>query len=83
MNVGYIKLKHTGEYVDLEGALGVTLSGTYSMQVQGKVFLCESENKPTEGGFYYSTLKPFTFKRGDGKLWVYVESEQANINIAR
>lgn len=82
MNIGYIKLKHTGEYIDLEEALGQTLSGSYSIQAQGAVFLCESENKPTEGGFYYNTLKPFTFKRGSGKLWVYVESAQANINIA-
>lgn len=83
MNIGYAKIKKTGEYVDLEEAIGAELTegNSYQIQVQGRVLLCESENKPSIGGFYYDSLKPFTYVKGKGKLWVYSQSEESNINI--
>lgn len=83
MNLGYTTLKSNPEYVNLEEALGVTLTEgtTYQMQIQGQAMICESETAPTEGGFFCDFLKPFAYKKGAGIVFIQVQSNVANINI--
>lgn len=83
MNLGYVTLNKNDEYVNLEEALGVTLTEgtTYQMQIQGSAMICESESAPTSGGFYCDFLKTLAYKKGSGTVYIQVQSNVANINI--
>lgn len=84
-NIGYGFIRGTGEYINVETALEVTLEAdtTYSVQIQGKASFCESASKPDGGGVYWDTLQPFGYKKGTDSLWVKpFLGETVFINIA-
>lgn len=84
-NIGSGKITGTGDYVNLETELGLSLTADsiYSVQIQGKALFCESDTKPTSGGVYWRTFKPFGYKKESAYLWVKInEGETVSINIA-
>lgn len=89
-NIGYKKQVYTGnDYVSLETELGVSLTEgkNYNLQIQGDgvsgVMLCENTSKPTDGGFFWKSDKPFPYTKGSDTLWIKVQdNKKVYINIA-
>ena len=84
-NVGSGKITGTGDYINLETELSLSLTegSTYSIQIQGAATFCESDTKPTSGGVYWRTLKPFGYKKESAYLWIKInEGETVSINIS-
>lgn len=80
---GYIE--GNNEYVNVETALELNLEEdkTYQVQVQKGAMICESVSKPTEGGFYWDTLRPFGYKKESAYLWVKVnKGKSVYVNVA-
>lgn len=80
---GYIE--GTGEYVNVETALDLSLveDTTYQVQVQKGAMICESVSKPTNGGFFWDTLKPFGYKKQSAYLWVKVnKGKSVYVNVS-
>lgn len=82
-NLGFFAINTEGEYVKLSEETGLTLTSgtTYTMQVQGACYLCESATKPTKGGFYINKTEPFSYTAGNADLWVSTIFS-SHINIA-
>lgn len=84
-NIGSGKITGTGDYVNLETELSLSLvtDTTYSVQIQGEALFCESATKPTSGGVYWRTLRPFGYKKESAYLWIKInEGETVSINIS-
>lgn len=84
-NVGCGFIQGTGDYINVETSLGVTLEADkyYNVQIQGKGTVCESATKPTQGGTYWNTIEPFGYIKADQYLWIKpYEGDTVFINIA-
>ena len=83
-NIASGKIKGTGDYINLETELGLTLTqnSTYSIQIQGAGIFCEYASKPTSGGVFWRILKPFRYKKESDYLWVKINNgDEVYINI--
>lgn len=84
-NIGSGKITGTGDYINLETELNLSLdkNSTYSIQIQGAAIFCESETKPTAGGVFWKMLKPFGYKKDDAYLWIKINAgDVVSINVS-
>lgn len=77
-NVGHGYITATDEYIDVETTLDVSLTEgtTYNVQMLGKGYICEASTKPTAGGTYWYSKKPFKYKKQADDLWVKLDPQQ-------
>lgn len=83
-NTGYGFIQGTGDYINLETELSLTLEeGTYyQIQIQGKATFCESTLKPVGGGTYWNRIDPFWYVKEDKDLWIKpYEGDTVYVNI--
>lgn len=84
-NIADGKIIGTGDYIDLETALSLSLvqGSQYSIQIQGAGTFCESATKPTSGGTFWRILKPFTYIKATDTLWLKVnDGDEVYINVS-
>lgn len=83
-NLWYGTIQTDGEYETLSSISGQTFTEgtTYTIQVKGECFLCESSSKPTSGGFLISDGRPVQYTAGTGDLYVKDVSVSCTLNIA-
>lgn len=84
-NIGYGFIQGTGEYINLEQALNVSLTAdsSYNIQIQGKASFCESATKPEAGGVYWNSLEPFRYVKESNILWIKpYENDTVFVNIS-
>lgn len=77
-------IKTDGDYETLESiaSISLTTDTTYTIQVVGKCYLCESSTTPTKGGFLVDHTMPVQYTKGTGTLYVRNLSTPCTINIA-
>lgn len=87
-NVGYGYVQGSKDYINLEDALGLSLTvgKTYSVQILGEGMFCEASTKPTAGGTKYNGEKdkPFYYTKENGVyLWAkLMPNKEFYVNFA-
>ena len=90
-NLGIFELSSTdGEYVKLSELTELTFTKDtkYSMQIyknSANLYLCISETKPTEGGFYFESGEKFSVTPVSDSEYIWVNvvgSGKCELNIA-
>lgn len=83
-NLWYGSIHTDGDYETLASISNQTFTNgtTYTLQVKGKCYLCESASKPTSGGFLISGEMPVQYTASTNALYVKDVSESCTINIA-
>lgn len=84
-NIGSGKITGTGDYINLETELSLSLTegSTYSIQIQGAATFCESKTKPTSGGVFWKILKPFGYEKESAYLWAKINTgDVVYINVS-
>lgn len=78
-------IQSNGDYVDLAEEMGITFTegNDYQIQIQNAATVIVSATKPTEGGFYINTNKPFGYTHTGDTLWIKtLQYTDAFVNIA-
>lgn len=83
-NIGCGFIQGTGDYINLETELNLSLEADkfYNVQIQGKATFCEASSKPSEGGVYWNTLEPFGYIKESNSLWIKpYEGDTVFVNV--